>query len=199
MRFIDKFKKGVKTPQGFFLAVTLLFGGLMIFVIPPLQTPDEPVHFISAYKVSVLNFAQENQNGVTGNKLPTAIDETVKAVNGANEVKFNPNAKYDIRQIKHALTVDNTDNTKIYLPSQSSNYPAIAYLPQAVGITVGRVFDSPVIVLMYLARIATLLTWALLGFLAIKIDGRSICLGGYGRYIYRCWAGVCCTCSKEYF
>lgn len=161
----------LKQPERFFLVTASLFGILFILIIPPLQTPDEHVHFYRAYEVSELNSNRLEKDGRMGSMLPASIAKTEVVLNAQSEVpthiQFNPYTKYDLRQTKAAL-LDiplNEDEKSFY---RTETYPEFLYTLQALAITLGKIFDAPIVVMIYLTRLVNLALWITVAFLCIK-------------------------------
>lgn len=142
-------------------AVLVFLAGLcFVFANPPLQAPDETMHFLRAYAVGsgqllfdekqpfpsdvnllVRDFPGAYINGVSGEKLapddPTIADAFARysADKAAGEIA--PNASTPVQQM-------------------------VPYLPQALGVAVGKLFGADALACMYLARAANLLCYAVL-------------------------------------
>ena len=58
-------------PAKFFVFCALIFGILLITIIPPFQSPDEDSHFKKAYVISKGKFFPTSQNGIVGYDIPT--------------------------------------------------------------------------------------------------------------------------------
>lgn len=170
-KFYRALRTFLKKPEGFFIAVGLIAGGIFILIIPPLQTPDEYLHFYRAYEVSELKIPhKENQD--VGSYLPSSITHTEELVRGkSGQIRFNPRVKYNISWTKGALLdVPLKAQEKVfYSTSTSPLYFPLVYAPQGAVIAVARLFNSPIIVMLYLARAVSLVMWLLFAYFAIKI------------------------------
>lgn len=158
-------------PHIFFIVAALFFGGLFIVAVPPLQTPDEATHFLRAYQIAEGKFISQNVNGVTGDYLPSSIQKTFTVLEKDGPIQFNSNKKYHHRQTKAALfdVPLNTSERQFYDISSASSYSPIAYLPQSVGIFIAKLFDSPVVVMLYIVRLCNLLFWVGVLYAAIRL------------------------------
>ena len=152
-------------------AVLVFLAGLcFVFANPPLQAPDETMHFLRAYAVGsgqllfdekqpfpsdvnllVRDFPGAYINGVSGEKLapddPTIADAFARysADKAAGEIA--PNASTPVQQM-------------------------VPYLPQALGVAVGKLFGADALACMYLARAANLLCYAVLCGCAVAVIRR---------------------------
>ena len=170
--YYDRFRLYVRRPEGFFVVVTAVFGVLFALLIPPFQTPDEDLHLYRAYEVAELKVPQTIQDGRTGSYLPASIAKTRDFVNAGNgQNRFLGNQKYDIRTTKGAL-LDiplNRSDTTFYNTSSSPAYFPLMYAPQAIVVAIANLFQSPVIVTLYLVRLAILSIWIFAGYVAIRL------------------------------
>ena len=66
------------------------------------------------------------------------------------------------------LSLDRKKTVFLHFPN-TSVYSPVPYLPQALGIAVGKAFDWSPLVLMYLGRACNLFVWILLVYFSIKI------------------------------
>jgi len=162
-----RFKTFMRRPEGFFLCTSMLFGGVFLLIMPPIQTPDEASHFLRAYEVSQLEIVPKTQNRIVGANLPVSLSKTIHLFDSPS-LRFYPNVKYDIHRTAAALHMPLNKNTKMFTSGVAA-YAPIGYIPQAIGIFIGSIFNAPVVVLMYIARLASLCTWTALVFMAIMI------------------------------
>jgi len=161
----------LKTPEGFFLAVSLCFGGLFMVTIPPFQSPDEAAHFLRAYQISDLSFVPDRQGNIVGSYLPKSLQQTENVVNGGTPLQGQVNTNYHLGNTKAALfDVPLAQNDKAFVDTAvTAPVSPIGYLPQVVAIWVGRIFSAPPILLIYMAKMAVLATWMTFVFWAIKL------------------------------
>ena len=161
-----------KKPEGFFVFTALIFGGLFMLVVPPLQTPDEYTHLLRAYEVSEFSHPKEypGTNGQKGSYMPASIGDTGDLINPV--ILFgNQSAKYDHHTTKAAL-VDiplNQADKVFYKTASTPPYPPAVYYPSALAILIAKFFDMPFIVMIYLVRIINLSLWLALGFSIIRL------------------------------
>ena len=155
-------------PERAFLGVALIFGLLLLFITPPFQTPDAPQHFLRGYAVSSLQLVSTLNSGHAGSILPKSLVITAQRASG--NVPHNSKNKVDLRTNKQLLgTPLAPDDTAFIFFDQSALYSPVPYLPQAIGITLGKILTFSPLAIMYLARITNLAVWVLLCFIAIKI------------------------------
>lgn len=160
-------------PVKFFVIAATTFGLAFAVITPPFQTPDEPAHFYRAYQVSSLNFIPDKVGNHYGGLFPKAVQDAVTDTATNPIIKHSANIKYDIYKTKKAYLADTktkNQTTEIY---NLTSYSAVSYLPQAMGIGLGRTLNLPPVALMYIARLMNLLLWITLLALSIKLIPRK--------------------------
>jgi len=159
--FAGKLKKWLLTfnpaPETIYLPIAVTFGLLFAFITPPFQVPDEPSHLYRAYQVSELNLFKYHDS------IPKSL---VHLAAISERMKFNVAQKTSRKEILGLSSISLAPEEKTY--AESPNY-IIPYLPQAMGMLFGRIFNTSPIFHFYLGRILNLLTAVFLLFLAIKI------------------------------
>lgn len=169
-QLVKKVQRFAKTPQGFFVVCAAAFGVLFLLAIPPLQTPDEAAHFLRAYEISEGKLVAQNVHSVTGDYLPSSIQKTIDTLSKDGPIQFNGSKKYNLHETKAALSIPlNQDSRQYYDISASASYSPVAYVPQVIGVLIGKIVHAPVVVMLYLARLCNLIAWIGIGFLAIKL------------------------------
>jgi uncharacterized membrane protein len=149
-------------PDVLFLALAIPFGFIFIFLSAPFQAPDEHVHFYRAYAISTGQF--------TGAKvsLPESVYEF--SITVSKDLPGNDQNKQSkvalVQELFRPFTAQPTVDISIMNSAIVSPAP---YLPQALGILLGRLAHLQPILIFYLGRIFNFLVWLGLTFLAIKI------------------------------
>jgi uncharacterized membrane protein len=157
----------VKKPEKAFLTIGLFFGILFLLVTPPFQVPDEPNHFFRAYQVSEGKFIAEKRDNATGGLIPKSLVDTTAIW---QDIRFHPERKTTKQQFIEAFNISLTHKETLFLNfANTALYSLIPYLPQAIGIALGKVFNLSPIVLMYLGRLVNLLVSVYITFWAIRI------------------------------
>lgn len=155
--FLQK-KKDVG-PQRLFLPCVLFWGVLYSLVFIPFTAPDEYAHFASAYRLSNQLMGQEvyNDEGLVQMRekdarllLPELCVETYEEIYG------------------DFWKLDDSEGVAGYghLPMDVAFH---AYLPQALGITLGRLLSLGQVLTIYLGRFCNLLFFAFCGYQAVRI------------------------------
>lgn len=151
-------------PHKSFLYIAILWGTMMIFILPPFMVPDEPAHFFRSYQISEGKFFGK----VEGNKLGAHLPVSLLKLH--NEV-FQDRDSFlmDKGFIKRLMSVklNRDDRAFLFFPN-TSLYSPIPYIPQALGINMGKNFNAPPLILLYLGRLFNLFFWILIVYFAIK-------------------------------
>lgn len=181
-----------------FVAAGLFFGGLFLCVLPPLSAPDEVSHYISAYQLSnhlmgkqanyktghVMVRAEdwflEDVNGdyqyeLDGDTLVAVRqEETEAAVLGQTLTEATYRTIHEQGFFQHAGVPggDGAEGRQAAACAVSTYPPVVttplAYVPQAIGITLARLFGMNSLGLAYMGRFFNLLFYVGLTFLAMK-------------------------------
>jgi uncharacterized membrane protein len=137
-------------PSTFFVLVGIIFGALFILITPPLQGPDEQAHFVQAYRVSEGKIGASLASPAKDELLPTSLTKTYRLLfYGSNDIRFDGNRKYSLGETKQALNIPLDQHIKTksrYL--SGTGYSPIPYVPQAIMIAIGRIFNLPPVVLI---------------------------------------------------
>lgn len=139
----------------FFVLITLLNGIAYSFVFMPVTSPDETTHFFESYRLSSIMMGQESTDEY-GRVLVRNCD--------LYEKKTAIDYKYVIQLWEKCNEQISQEDEKIvasdYLGYISA--PVLGYIPQAFGITLGRLFHVNYFWLIYFARFANLIAFTTL-------------------------------------
>jgi uncharacterized membrane protein len=156
---VDDGSGGGDLPAFTFRAIALLFGLLFVFLIPPLQSPDEPAHFLRAYQISEGGFFPEKRDNRMGGMLPSAVVMMCDSF-----MRLRCGLEVSPVQVPHKSRVfADFANTAMYAP--------VAYLPQASGIAIARMMGATPSGMLYAARLGNLFVWLLFISAAIRVAG----------------------------
>lgn len=156
----------------FSVALALILGAIgsipLILLTPPFQSPDEVQHFYRAYQLSEFHIRAEVQNGVSGGTLPSSLPELVQSCVFTRDAVFYPAMPAPLsRTLSFASIPLNADvRTFVAFPG-SAFYSPLPYIPQVLGIAVGRLFGAGPFYLLYLGRIFNCFTALTLFALAV--------------------------------
>ncbi len=164
----------------FTIAASLL-GCLLILITPPFQGADEYLHFYRAFQISEGQLIAQQQKGdcygysryfaddlCLGGRLPKSLLMTVRNVSPV-DLRFHPDRKQNPQAIFDLLDLPLSANDRLFLKFNTTGLHApIPYLPQALGIAIGRFLHLSPLGLMYAGRVANLGTWIVCSFWAIR-------------------------------
>ncbi|MGC8476638.1 MAG: DUF2142 domain-containing protein [Acetobacteraceae bacterium] len=147
-----------------FVALVCLIAGLsagliLLVLTPPFQVPDEPAQFERAWQVSQGQPRAEVHAGRAGGIEPRAFARLTRRILGTDAIL----APRSLRRLPLAgdlalLRMRLRPNRREFLDfTNTAAYPPIDYLPQAVGIRVGRAIGLGPLGLLYAARLANIL------------------------------------------
>lgn len=143
-----------------FLYMALFIGIIFVFINVPQIRYDEHAHFWRAYEI-----ARGNIISKTTNELPNSVIELFKRNDGTY-----PNREFNYETLKEKISEPLNEENKIAFPvGATGSLTPISYIPQVIGILIGRVLNFSPMVILWLARMANLLCYIALVFLAIKI------------------------------
>ena len=102
--------------------------------------------------------SDKGENGGGGRDLPEEINSIFEY---GHVIKYSDEIS----------TIDKkaSDNNKFYYFPNTSLYAFVCYLPQSIGIFIGRVLNLPIVVTGYLGRLFNFLVFVLLFYYAIKL------------------------------
>ncbi len=139
----------------------------MALIVPPFQVPDEPHHFFRAYQISEGTWKATYRNNIAQGDLPASLGQICRPF---SDVRYNA-AITSFSAIRDVLKIPLNPRIRENYWLVTAHYSPIAYLPQAVGIWVGRILNWPPLILMYVGRIANLCVWIGLGYWALRTAG----------------------------
>ena len=141
-----------------FLGLTL--GLFYSIVIPVGGIPDEAPHFWRAYELSELRlFAETDSSGNKGIYVPSNLHHIIDTeyANPSHDYAFQLNNFF----------IKATDEYSIYNAAADS-YSPFNYVPQTLGIWIGKILQLPLMSMMYLSRILNMAFCVTIIFFCIK-------------------------------
>jgi uncharacterized membrane protein len=144
-------------PEWVFLFIAIPVSTIFALITPPLQVPDEGGHFFRSYEIATFRFF--NPDRTTPASL-AKLDSTFKHLHflAGKKTSMSDITRHLSTKLEPAITV----------PAMPPNF-TLPYLPQALGIFIGKIFDASPLILMYLGRIFNLLISIIIMFYAIRI------------------------------
>lgn len=142
----------------------------LVLLTPPMQVGDEPQHFARAYQISRLDLVGHANGRTAGAVLPASVSELVRDSLGTTEIdaprSITPQPlATTLSRIGRPLDPDRVRYTDF---TGAAPYSPLPYIPQAIGIALGRLFSGGPLVLLYAARLANALASIFLLTLAVR-------------------------------
>jgi len=131
-----------------------------------MQSPDEPVHFFRSYLITDGVWMLDRQPDRIIAEVPEAVVDLLVAYD-----KLIFGTGHSARQIpwRDLWRVRIDPDRTVSLNIATGYMLPVGYLPQSVGIFIGRIFDAPPIALFYLGRLTNLIFWLAVIALALSI------------------------------
>jgi len=151
------FKKNLRI-EFIFLFFYVLFGIGYLTVYPFSTIPDEEAHFVRIYGITEGHLlAEVNEEGIGGAYVADNI------LDGWNykETRLDDIKSWSDRKVGDSETFYEAANTALYSP--------LSYLPQTIGLGIGKILSDNVVFMLYMTRIVSWLVVGILLFLAIRL------------------------------
>jgi len=141
---------------------------LFLLLTPPFQVPDEPVHWFRAYQISEGRLTAIRKGASAGAMIPVSMLETRRV--WQQGIAFHPEVKVDLERARRTLALPLEPEKRRFKDTRNvSAYAPVPYLPQALGVWLGRSLGVSPIVLLYFARAANALVAFGLCLLALRL------------------------------
>ena len=173
------------SPTKFFVYCALIFGIILITLIPPFQSPDEDSHFKRAYVISQGDLYPSSQNGIVGYFVPNDMSAYISEKQtfiGNRDRKYT----YSEEILDDRLPKDYSDRS--FQNFSTAETTPIAYLAPASGIVFAKISERltgiekiSVTYMLHFARFFSLILYVVIVGLAIKITPilkKTFCLIG---------------------
>lgn len=173
------------SPAKFFVYCALIFGILLITIIPPFQSPDEDSHFKRAYVISKGHLYPSSREGIIGYEIPKDmaiyINEKLSYI-GNRDKKYS----YSEEILDDKLPKDYSE--VVFQNFSTAETNPVAYIAPSIGIIFGKVAtriigmsNISIVVMLHFARLFSLLLYTTLVYFAIKntpILKKTFCIVG---------------------
>ncbi len=163
-------KLGEMKPETAFLIIGLMFGLCFVIATPALQVPDEYEHFYRALYVSEGHIFPEKVGNMSGVYIPESVQLTASQISDEwftfikdRDDKINYTNLLNIKFNSQNRVFEDISRIAVI------TYSPVPYIISAFAITIGKLLNLPPILLIYLGRLANLLSWIFLTYLAIRI------------------------------
>lgn len=159
------------------IIAVFLLGISFIRVMPGLSAPDEPSHYVSAYYLSnqlMMIHPDDEEGRVIIRKQDVALED-VNEERAQHNYEYADDTEvfgqepaeenyYEVRSWKKNHEIDPGMTTSAHIRVITT---PLVYLPQAIGICLGRSFNSSALTMLNMGKIMNLLAFCLLVFWAV--------------------------------
>ena len=169
----ENIKHFFEKPERVFLTLASIFGLAMIVCMPIFMAPDESAHFYRAYEISEGHFVSQTVGKNTGDKMPIQLNKVVNDFSVGVRSGAHPPLAYPEYYTKKI-----SNQPEVFTDFRSSAlYSPVSYIPQSIGVGLGRLVYPSVGVMVTLGRIVNLSAYILLIYVAIRIAKQ-------GKWVY---------------
>ena len=140
-----------------YVILAFCFLPFYLFAFPQAQIPDEFGDYNRSLEISMgyLTSEYKGEKLGAGRELSTNIEKV-----------FSNNAKY--KDTLNVMDITLNKKSRFYDFANKSLYSFPCYIPQVLGITLGRIINIPIMGQIYLGRVFNYLLFVLLGYFSIK-------------------------------
>lgn len=150
-----------------FVLITLFFGVLYIFILPPFQSVDEGMHFFRTYQISQGDLVARKQNMQVGGDVPESLENFYEMY--VPLIK-NIDKKVGLSDFRNNFHLQlNPEKQKFTVFTNTALYSPICYISQIPGVCLGKFLDLSLAGIYYLGRLSNLIFYCLLVYAALKI------------------------------
>lgn len=143
-----------------FLMIAIPLGIIYMILIPVGRANDEQNHFWRAYEISQGHLLSEkNSDGIGGREYSSELVDFFLPKDGIVDYKDELNS----------LKVKKDGTTRYTMFPNMSLYSPVSYIPQSLGILLGRILHFPTLLIAYCGRMFNFIFWLLITYFAIKI------------------------------
>lgn len=158
-KFSNQEEKIIKK-EWMFLSMSIIIGTIFVFINVPQVRYDEHAHMWRAYELSEGHIISKMNH-----ELPTSIIDLFRRDDGTY-----PNKEFNYNTLKIKLSDKLEKEKKEPFPvGATASLTPISYLPQLIGVFVGKILNLGPIKILWLGRFTNLATYVVLIFFAIKI------------------------------
>ena len=153
----------------FFKGLITVSGLILVFAVPPFNSPDEPNHFWRIHQIAggEMFGTVDTERMQMGQYLPASLDTLFQSFQG---MIFEPSKKTSFKTITELFKIPLNKNTRIFFNyPNTARYAPLAYAPQSIVIATANAFNFNPLYGFYLARLAGFLFWLACIFTAVHI------------------------------
>jgi uncharacterized membrane protein len=141
-----------------FFAVYFVLGLGLIGLTPPFQSPDAFAHFDRAFGIAQGKIMTTTSGGTPGNVFPVGVYQMEVVFSG---MAAGPAARVSKSEFVYGWR-QTWDSPKYFTAYETGGNAPFLYIPQVLGIEIGRILSAHLLVGYYLAEIMNLLAFSVL-------------------------------------
>lgn len=150
-------------PEKVFLLLSIIFGFLFLVAIPPYQLYNDSYNFYHLYNISEFYGNAEKESETVPVDF-VKLDSLFRDISLNNESKISPSEIFSLLKQK-----SDTKGLRVPIVNPASQYSFTYYIPQVIGVWMGKLFSAPPIIIYNLSRLFALISWIVVIYYAIKI------------------------------
>lgn len=143
-----------------YLIFSVLIGVLYMIVLPIGSVPDETNHFFRTYEITEGHLVSDKNDDKIGGRV---FDSNMDLIS------ISDLSNYNYKNVKNNLFVkSDSHDKKFYTFANTSLYSFLSYIPQSIGVGIGKIFNAPILISAYLGRIINYLFFVIIIYFSIK-------------------------------
>lgn len=164
-----RINKIIKNIPLLFVILSFTLGLIYLFFAPLFSGSDENTHFYRIYEISEGNILTDVNNNFIGSNLPESLINIYETSGGSSDqirygdilhIYNTPLNKSN--RVKYGSTWQRWySNTALYAPVQ--------YIPQVIGVFIGRILNLPPFIIGNIGRLFNLLFYSIIGYYALRL------------------------------
>ena len=144
--------------ENIFLILGFTIGVFYLFALPVGRAPDEESHFFRIYEITSGNLTSNiSEQGDAGSLQPQDI-EIIRDVS-VNNITYS--------ELLSNIN-DQADEQLTFVKTSADSYSIISYLPQTIGMFIGKTLGLPYIISAYIAKLFNLICCLIILYFSIK-------------------------------
>lgn len=160
---IYKIKDNIKDNiQYSFIILSTIIGLTYLFLIPPLNVPDEPKHFMKSYSMFDSKYSSDEGHAKLDNNLYNFI-------NYYEYPSLNSDIEFNGKNYFNSFYKVKNDNVYDYSYTNTKHASVVPYLPSSIVIKIGKLINVSPLYLLILGRAIDLFISTILVYFSIKI------------------------------
>lgn len=156
--------------ENIFIIFCLFWGILFLIINPPFQASDESSHMFKMYGFSEGAFGTQKKtiNGETQAGLILPVNLVMLSLQG-HDMLYDSSKKTSFAETKQLFNLKLDQQKTAFCAFGVPSYTPISYFPAIIILLLMKLFNVAPLIMMYILRFCTLLTYIAMIYFAIKI------------------------------